>query len=93
MYYSLTLLPESSAIICIWTYPFWTTILACLAHKESPQLVEVVGTCLCFAAVGLIVWSLARQEAEEEEKLVGKSSGTEELGVAMALAGAWTLAV
>ena len=74
MYYSLTLIPESTAIICIWTYPFWTTVLACLAHKERPQLVEVVGISLCSAAVGFIVWSLVKQEAEEEEKLVGKDS-------------------
>ena len=94
MYYSLTLLPESTAIICIWTYPFWTIILACLAHEERPPFVEVVGISLCFAGVGLIVWSLAEQEAEEEEKLVGKNSKSREaLGIAMALAGAWTFAV
>ena len=94
MYYSLTLLSGSTAIICIWTYPFWTIILACLAHEERPPFVEVVSISLCFAGVGLIVWSLAEQEAEEEEKLVGKNSKSREaLGIAMALAGAWTFAV
>ena len=94
MYYSLTLLPGSTAIVCIWTYPFWTIILACLAHEERPSFVEVVGISLCFAGVGLIVWSLAEQEADEEEKLVGKNSKSREaLGIAMALGGAWTFAV
>ena len=94
MYYSLTLLPGSTAIICIWTYPFWTILLACLVHEERPPLVEVVGISLCFAGVGLFVWSLQEQQAEQEEKLVGKNSKSRKaLGIAMALAGAWTLAV
>ena len=94
MYYSLTLLPESTAIICIWTYPFWTILLACLAQQERPPCVEVVGIVLCFAGVGSIVWSLVEQEADEEEKLIGKNSKSREaLGIAMAVAGAWTLAV
>ena len=67
MYYSLTLLPESTAMVCIWTSPFWVTILACLALRERIHLVEVVGITVCFAGVGLVVWSLIKQEAEEEE--------------------------